>query len=306
MDGQSQSPGPARRVATRRPATSLAVLMTVDRRGLPNIGQPTYLPAPGRLRGGLVSRPGRRLEDHRDLGEPQRVEHAVHHPAGVGPGLGDQRAVPGRVADLLLGQLVHGLLAVRVAGEEVADPVQQALLLGEHVGLLDVQHRRLELRGRQLHGHRRAVRRDLHVLALQAGKVDERDVGALPEEQRLAALEETRQERGVLGQVDDDLERSAGRLVPAQRGDRLQQHGLAAVGSGLGERVAQLRQQVHRGRDEGRHGHGHHGGDHPAEAAGGPAGADYAGHFRSSAGMARAAAWPGTSRAACMYPARGQ
>src|SRR5215470_9553239 len=102
MDGQGQPPGPARRVATRRLAASLAVLTTVARRGRPNIGQPTYLPAPADLVAGWSAGWDRRLEDHRDLGEPQRVEHAVHHPAGVGLGLGDQRAVPGRVADLLL------------------------------------------------------------------------------------------------------------------------------------------------------------------------------------------------------------
>jgi len=51
MDGQGQPPVPARRVATRWLAAGLAVLMTLDRRGLLNIGQQTYLPAPGRSRG---------------------------------------------------------------------------------------------------------------------------------------------------------------------------------------------------------------------------------------------------------------
>ena len=60
--------------------------------------------------------------------------------------LSQQRALPRRSLDLLLGQDVDLLLAVRVAGEEVPDPVQQPLLLGEDVGLPDVEHGGLELR----------------------------------------------------------------------------------------------------------------------------------------------------------------
>jgi hypothetical protein len=52
--------------------------------------------------------------------------------------------------------------------------------------------------------------------------LDERDVGALADEQRLAAGQERRQQRGAFGQVDHDLERAAGRLVAAGLGDGLQ------------------------------------------------------------------------------------
>ena len=44
------------------------------------------------------------------------------------------------VVDLLRGQNVDRLLAVRVAGEEAPDPVDQSLLLSENVGLMDIQH----------------------------------------------------------------------------------------------------------------------------------------------------------------------
>jgi hypothetical protein len=44
--------------------------------------------------------------------------------------------------------------------------------------------------------------------------------------------------------------RPPGRLIPAERRNRLQQHRLAAVDGGLRERIAELRQQVHSGQHE--------------------------------------------------------
>ena len=78
------------------------------------------------------------------MGEAERGQHAVEHALRVLLRLGEQRALLGRGLDLLLGDLVHLLLAVRVAGEEVADPVEQALLLGVHVRLVHVELSRYE------------------------------------------------------------------------------------------------------------------------------------------------------------------
>jgi len=64
-----------------------------------------------------------RAEGDGDVLEAQGGEHAVEHALGVLLRLGQQRALPGGGLDLLLGQDVDLLLAVRVAGEEVADPV---------------------------------------------------------------------------------------------------------------------------------------------------------------------------------------
>src|SRR5215467_11433065 len=86
---------------------------------------------------------------------------------GVPLGLGEQRAAPGRRLDPLLCGDVDLLLAVRVAAEEVPDPVQQALLLRVHVGLPHVEHGRFELRVRQRDRDRGAVRRHLDRLALE-------------------------------------------------------------------------------------------------------------------------------------------
>ena len=58
--------------------------------------------------------------------EAQGRQHAVERPLGVLLRLGQQRALLGRGLDLLLGQDVDLLLAVRVAGEEVTDAVEQA------------------------------------------------------------------------------------------------------------------------------------------------------------------------------------
>ena len=141
-----------------------------------------------------------------DAAEPQGVQHARQHAAGVLLRLGQQRAAAGRGLDLLLRQDVDLLLAVRVAGEEVPDPVQQALLLGVHVGLPDVEHGGLQPGVRERHGRRGPVRRHPDRLAVQPGEVNEGDVGALADEQGVAALDEGRQERRLPGQVHDHLE----------------------------------------------------------------------------------------------------
>jgi len=96
--------------------------------------------------------------------------------------------------DLLLGEDVDLLLAVRITGEEVPDPVEQPLLLRVHVGLAHVQRGGLEPGAGKRDGDRRAVRGDLDRLAFELREVHERDIGALPDEQGLAALQERRQE----------------------------------------------------------------------------------------------------------------
>jgi hypothetical protein len=87
----------------------------------------------------------RRGAGHGDPPEAQRAHHRGDHAGRVPLHLVQQRALPGRALDLLPGQDVDLLLAVRVAGEEVPDPVQQPLLPGEHAGLPHVEHGRLEL-----------------------------------------------------------------------------------------------------------------------------------------------------------------
>src|ERR1019366_4119728 len=72
---------------------------------------------------------GSSVEGDRDLLEPQRAQHAGEHGDGVLLSLGAERALPRGGLDLLLRQDVDLLLAVRVAGAEVPDPVQQPLLL---------------------------------------------------------------------------------------------------------------------------------------------------------------------------------
>ena len=115
-------------------------------------GAPPGVTAPPRPPGpGLAEADGHLLE-------PQRPEHARQHRLRVLLRFGQQRARPGRVLDLLLRRLVDRLLVVRVAGEEVPDPVGQALLPGADVGVLDGQHRGLELRARQRDRHRRCDR----------------------------------------------------------------------------------------------------------------------------------------------------
>jgi hypothetical protein len=52
--------------------------------------------------------------------------------------------------------------------------------------------------------------------------------------------------------------RKDGRLVTAQRGHRLEQHRLAGDRGFLGERVPQLRQQMHRGQRDDQQGHRQH------------------------------------------------
>jgi hypothetical protein len=59
-----------------------------------------------------------------DVLEAQRGQHAVEHPLGVLLRLAQQRALLGGGLDLLLGQDIDLLLAVRVAGEEVTDAVE--------------------------------------------------------------------------------------------------------------------------------------------------------------------------------------
>src|SRR5271170_4955691 len=150
------------------------------------------------------------VEGDGDVLEAEGGEHTLEHPLGVPLRLGQQRALLGGGLDLLLSQDVDLLLAVRIAREEVPDPVEQALLLRVHVGLRDVEDGRFQLGLRQDDRDRGAGRVDRDGLALQLGEVDERDVGALTNEQRLAAREERRQQRRALGQVDHDLERAAG------------------------------------------------------------------------------------------------
>src|SRR5215469_7683288 len=75
---------------------------------------------------------------------------------------------------------------------------------------------------------------DVDRAALQLREVHVGNVGPHADEERLAALDERRQECGLLGQVDDYLECSAGRLVAAQRRDRLQQRRLAGRSSWSG------------------------------------------------------------------------
>src|SRR2546430_2608786 len=71
------------------------------------------------------------VEGRRDVLEAERVEHALEHRAGVRLGPLRQAALPGGCADLVLGEGVHLLLAVRVRREEVADPVEETALLRE-------------------------------------------------------------------------------------------------------------------------------------------------------------------------------
>ena len=105
------------------------------------------------VQGGWLTVPGSAERD-RDTLKTQRVEHPGQHADGVFCAGRAAHYAAGRVLDLLLGQDVDLLLAVRVAGEEVADPVQQPLLLGDHIGLPHVEHGRLELGGRQPDGDR--------------------------------------------------------------------------------------------------------------------------------------------------------
>src|SRR3984957_11142487 len=126
-------------------------------------------------------------EGDRDVAEAERGQHAVEHALRVLLRLGEQRALLSCGLDLLLGDLVHLLLAVRVAREEVADPVEQALLLGVHVRLVHVELSRLQLGLGERNRHGRPVLGHLEVLALQSGEVDVGDAGALTDEQGLAA-----------------------------------------------------------------------------------------------------------------------
>src|SRR5262249_27559675 len=81
-------------------------------------------------------------------------------------------------------------------------------------------------------------------------EVNERDVGSLADEQSLRSSDEGGQPRYFPVQVDDNLERSARGLVSAQRADRLQQDGRAAIDGRFREWVPELGQQVNRGKGE--------------------------------------------------------
>jgi hypothetical protein len=97
--------------------------------------------------------------------------------------------------DLPLGQDVNLLLAVRIVREEVSDPVQQALLLCEHIRSLNIQDGGFKLRPGHCDRHRCAAVRHLDRAALQLGEVYERDICAVADEQRLAAFDERRKPR---------------------------------------------------------------------------------------------------------------
>jgi hypothetical protein len=212
------------------------------------------------------------------VGEAQAAEHAGEHGRGVLLGVRQERAALRGGLDVPLGRDVERLLAVGVAAEEGIQAGGQALLLGEDIGLPDVQDGGLELRPGQGNGHRGPVRRDLNGRPLQAAEVDEGDIGADPDEQGLAARHERRQEGCLAGQVDDYLVGPARRLVAAERGDRLQHDRPVALGGRLGERIAQLGQDVHDRQDEQQDGRGRYHRRHRGQLSGQPA-AGGAHHF---------------------------
>src|ERR1700733_10013044 len=78
---------------------------------------------PGRPRSGIG-----KGDAHR--GEAQAGEEALQHLLGVRLGPLVEAAALGRVGDALLGHLIDALLLVGIVAERVADPVEQAALLG--------------------------------------------------------------------------------------------------------------------------------------------------------------------------------
>src|SRR5215472_296633 len=102
----------------------------------------------------------------------ERLQHVLEHGAGIRLRPGGEPALAGRVADLLLGDLVQLRLLVRRLVEERPHSVHDAALLGEHVAALVVEVRLVEGGVWQSHLHGPPVARHLYRVAAQAREVD--------------------------------------------------------------------------------------------------------------------------------------
>src|SRR6266542_3566671 len=182
-------------------------------------------------------RPG---EGDRHPGVAEAAQHALQRGAGVLLRSRDQVALLRGGLDPPVGELVELALAVRVVGDNRAQPVEDAPLPRGHVARVRVDAHLAEGGLRQGDLGAAPVLRHL-----DRALVDPREVHlgvdtAGGDEQRALALDERRHEAGVLLQVDDQLEVGGRGLVDAQVLQRQQQGRLAAVdrpgAEGMGQR----------------------------------------------------------------------
>src|SRR6266542_2796354 len=171
-------------------------------------------------------RPG---EGDRHPGVAEAAQHALQRGAGVLLRSRDQVALLRGGLDPPVGELVELALAVRVVGDNRAQPVEDAPLPRGHVARVRVDAHLAEGGLRQGDLGAAPVLRHL-----DRALVDPREVHlgvdtAGGDEQRALALDERRHEAGVLLQVDDQLEVGGRGLVDAQVLQRQQQGRLAAV-----------------------------------------------------------------------------